>query len=131
MRITNPNGSGKTLYIHSIYSEVDPGNNNFCRFKYYTNSTGVSVGTAITPRNLYTGSANSSVATVTSLPTVTGFGNLIAKRLAPAGNTLGSTTLGEKLNNYWILPPNTTMTITGSAKANGTPVSVEIMWFEI
>lgn len=120
----------KSLHIYSACTFVDPGNNNYCRFKYYIGNTGISAGTAQTPRNIYVGSATTSSTTVKSLPTVTTLGNQIASRTSPAGNTQGAQYVGELLGGYWILPPSTNIVITGTAKANNVPVVINLEWFE-
>lgn len=129
LSIDNPSNSGKTLYIYSICNFVDPANNNFCKFRYYNNCTGVSGGSTVTPTNLYSGSSTSSVVTVKSLPTITTLSGKLTGRAGPAGNTQGSIYNGELLQGYWIIPPGKIFVITGSSKANNTPtfIGVEVI----
>lgn len=124
LSIENPIGSGKTLYIYSLTNFVDPGNNNFCRFRYYNDCSTPSAGTLVTPVNLYSGSVTTSVATVRSLPTVTTLAGKLTARVGPAGNTQGAIYYGELLQGYWILPPGKNFVITGQAKANNTPTFI-------
>lgn len=131
LSIVNPNASGKTVYIISIFAETDITNPNYTQFKYYVDNVGISAGTVKTPLNHYISSAVTSVTTCATLPTVTTLGNVIMLRVSAGNGQLGEVTQSEKLNTYVILPPNTNLVLTGASKANATPTNFTITWIEV
>lgn len=130
LSISNPNGSGKTVRLYSIANWVFPNSNNWCVFRYYRGSSGISGGATVTPSNLTSGSSNTSVLSVKSLPTVTTRGTTLASRAGPAGNTQGSIYTGELLQGYWSIPANSAMVVTAECKANNVPTMVTLEEFE-
>lgn len=126
LSIENPSNSGVDLHFYAICNFVDPSNNNWCVFKYYLGSSGISAGTTVTPTNVRSGGSSDSSTVAKSLPTVTTLGSTIAPRAAPAGNTMGSLYAGELIQSYWILPPGANLVITGTAKANNVPTNIAL-----
>lgn len=124
--VENPSGSDVDIHIYALCNFVDPNNNNWCKFRYYTGNTTPTAGTLVTPRNIKAGGATDSTTVVRTLPTVTTLGNVIAVRAGPAGNTMGALYPGELIQAYWILPPNTNLVVTGTAKANNVPVFITL-----
>jgi hypothetical protein len=97
IHLINPNASGKTLYVHQIIGGGQYG--AFSMILKYNPTVNVA-GAAVTPLNLYIGSATTSVATPKSGSTFTSEGTLMF-----ALNTWG---MSPKTYDgmYIIIPPN-------------------------
>jgi hypothetical protein len=128
--VTNPGGSGKTLYLANMFLASDPSSANWIQYDIYYSPTVSANGTAATINKLNPNGAASSVVSVYTGPTVTTAGTLIS--IYASGQNAQSNT-SEYINNnpYLVIPPGKSMLIKGFAKANNTP-SIQILnWFEV
>lgn len=121
--VTNPNGSGKTLYFVQIFANTDPANSTWSKFRVFYAPTITGNGTSRTPVNLTAGSATASVANVFSGPTYSARGSQIYVTETSAGTP-------QELRNVWTLPPNQSMLITSQAKSNNVPIELGLFWYE-
>jgi hypothetical protein len=112
--ISNPSTNSKALFIYNIDLNAI-GSTDIITFRLYSNPTGVSGGTAVTPRNCRPASANTSVATVKSGPTVSGNGT----RLQTIALGFNAQSI---VNPIIILDPGQSFLITGQATTTATAI---------
>lgn len=130
--ITNPNGSGKTLYIAVSMLFAAMGQSNWMSFQMYISPTTTANGTAMTISNLLPGSVNTSVASAFSGPTTSAKGILSEIQSYGASNSAPTNATSiVNLNPYIVLPPNTKFLLTGTAKAASTGLTALLKWFEV
>lgn len=127
--LVNSSVNAKLLYLSNILLSVDVSSANWCNFQIYYNPTVTANGTALTISNLRAGSATTSVMTAFSGPTVTANGTRVFFFPYNNSNQSGAV-VPYSCNPYIIVPPGNSLLITGTAKANNTPIIVDLNWFE-
>lgn len=131
--IKNPSGSGKSIYIASIFLQSDPSEaGNWSIYQIYANPTVTANGTAITPQNNTIGAGNASIATPFYSSTVSANGALLGI-VQSGGNNNGPTFTGSVIlpEQPIVIPPNNSMLVTAKAKGNGTLCNFWFQWWEI
>jgi hypothetical protein len=127
--LTNSGSNSKTLYLANILLAVDVSSANWCNFQLYYNPTVTANGTAATISNLKAGASTVSVMNAYTGPTVTANGTRVY--FFPIGNSNQAGAFSPyNANPYIIIPPGNSLLITGTAKANNTPVVMDLNWFE-
>jgi hypothetical protein len=97
---------------------------NSVAFRIYANPTVTNVGTPQTPLNLRPASPNTSIAALSTSPTVTSNGTLVA--------ILGSANVAPDVSDVLtILDPGQSILVTVQASASSTYVACEMSWYEI
>lgn len=119
--ITNPAGSGKSLFLFStgLYSDLNP-----VLIRLYSNPVLNSAGAATVARPMRSGSAFTSVSVCYLASTITSNGTLITAFPAPS--------YGLQLNVLYIVDPGNSVLLTAQQAAVGTSnVYIENVWYEI
>ncbi len=130
--ISNPNGSGKTLYMAAALLVTAPASPNWVSFNLSINPTVTVNGTSQAILNLLAGSANTSVVSAFTGPTTSSLGSLIDVSQFGGQNSAPSVqAVTYDLIPYIVIPPNNKFLLSGSAKANNTPVEIILKWFEV
>lgn len=124
------NTSSKTMYIAAHLLTPGPTQGNWVNFNVYYNPTVTANGTSVSIVNLLAGSANASVMSAFTAPTVTSNGVLIDAIPNSVSNSTAGPFSKRILTPYYIIPPNNSILFTGVAKANNTPVYAVVDWFE-
>jgi hypothetical protein len=93
-------------------------------FRIYYNPTISAAGSVVTPTNIRTGSSNTPVAVVHSLPTASSNGTFLSV-LAVSPTTTGSSTILR------VVDPGSTLLITAQCSVNPTLIGAEIGWYEL
>lgn len=117
---TTPDTAEWTHFIFKAYSSLG------ITVELYEGATGVSGGTAITPRNNNRNSVNTSGVILLKDPTITDDGTRAAGFLAGADRTAGSA--GRE--NEFILKQNTTYITRITSLANSNSITWDAEWYE-
>jgi hypothetical protein len=120
--LQNPSTNSKSMFINlrRVSSTTQ-----LCQFQFYIGSTFSVAGTLVTPVNLRTGSATTSISTCTTGPTTSAKGTLIESLECPTDDYV--TTDSDLLI---ILDPGKNILITATP-ASDTKVNINLAWFEI
>ncbi len=119
--ITNPAGSGKSLFLFStvLYSDLNP-----AVVRLYSNPTLNVSGTATVARPMRSGSTLTSISVCYLSSSITANGTLITVLPVP--------TYGLQLDLLYVLDPGNSVLYTAQQAAAGTSnVFIDAVWYEI
>ena len=93
-------------------------------FKFYINPTITTAGTAKTPLNLRTGSPNTSIAALSTGPTIAAKGSLV--------DSINALTFVQAQSDLLvILDPGKTMLVTVQTSSDTTDIQFGLSWYEL
>ncbi len=119
--ITNPTGSGKSIFL---FSRMVSTNNNSVLVRYYLNPILNVPGSITVPLNVRTGATTASVSICYLAPSITSNGSLL--------ETIPASVYGIKSGVLIIIDPGTSILLTGQQALAGTTLCVaENAWYEI
>lgn len=127
--INNSAGNTKSMVLTQLFIAVGAGTSNWIDVSLFSGPTVTANGTTATPVNRYIGNATTSVLSIYTGPTVSAAGTIVDYRPNGINNT-GAVLSFYEMNPYLILPPGQKLLISAIAKANNTPIDVNIQWFE-
>lgn len=135
--LSNPVGSGKTLYLRNITLANTTGAAKTVTLSVNSNPTVSVVGTPLTPTSLNIGGgANASVCVVTYNNIATGGGHAETMTVTNTGTVLSSIVATNETNtmdyNYGLIfNANNSILLTAVASAIHQTVSINITWSEV
>lgn len=129
--LVNSSANSKTIYLANLLMAVDASSSNWCNFQIYYNPTVTANGTALTIRNLRAGSATATAMNAYSSPTVTSNGTGPVFYFPYNNSNQSGAVVPYNANPYIIIPPANSLLLTGIAKSNSTPTTINFNWFEV
>lgn len=125
--IRNPSGSGKVLYLYLVHAGTLIANVGFS-FHITANPTATANGTIQTPTSLNIGGgAGASSMLVTTLPTITAVGSILAT--IDVGQNSSAIKFGDGFSIA--INPNNSLLFTANPSSNNRNVDFTIQWAEL